>query len=262
MANNRPYLGIASILSNEPVMPGVFRLRLQCDEIAAKAQPGQFVMLKCGDRLLLRRPISISEANPPSGQIGLLIANIGKGTDWLSGRKPGEELDIIGPLGNGFVIGDKAENLLLIGGGMGIAPLNFLATRAATLGKRVTLVLGARTGELLCPSTYLPEVNECVFCTEDASVGIKGRVTDCPDAHIEAADQIFTCGPLPMYRALMKDARFKSKPMQVSLEVRMACGIGLCYGCTIKTESGLKQVCEDGPVFEAHDILWEELADL
>ncbi len=262
MANAKPFLGLATVLSNEMVMPGVFSLCLQCPEVAAAARPGQFVMLKCGESLLLRRPISISDTNPPSGQIGLMIANVGAGTEWLSKRQPGEELDILGPLGNGFTIDEKAERLLLIGGGMGIAPLNFLARKAASVGKRVTLVLGARTGELLCPPSHLPKVDECVICTEDASVGIKGRVTDCPDAHIEEADQIFACGPLPMYRALVKDPRFAKKPMQVSLEVRMACGIGLCYGCTVKTNQGLRQVCQNGPVFDMGDIVWEEMADL
>jgi dihydroorotate dehydrogenase electron transfer subunit len=262
MVSVRPYLGAATLLSNEAVMPGVFQLRLQCPEIASAAKPGQFVMLKCGDETLLRRPISISDASAASEQISLLVASIGKGTEWLSRRQPGEELDILGPLGNGFTIGQKADKMLLIGGGMGIAPLNFLARKATALGKRVTLVLGARTGELLCPSSHLPPVAECVFCTEDASVGIKGRVTDCPDAHINVADQIFACGPLPMYRALAKDPRFQGKPMQVSLEVRMACGIGLCYGCTVKTKQCLRQVCEDGPVFDMNEIVWQELADL
>ena len=262
MANAKPYLGTATVLSTGIVLPGVFQLRLQCPEIASSSKPGQFVMLKCGDENLLRRPISVSDANPPSGQIGLMIATIGKGTEWLSRRKPGEELDILGPLGNGFTFDENAEKLLLIGGGIGIAPLNFLGRKAAALGKKVALILGARTGELLCPPSHLPQVDECVFCTEDASVGIKGRVTDCPDALIADADQVFACGPLSMYRALAKDPRFTRKSMQVSLEVRMACGIGLCYGCTVKTKQGLRQVCEDGPVFEMGDIVWEELADL
>ncbi len=262
MANVKPFLGTATVLSNDSIMPGVFQLRLQCPEIAGMAKPGQFVMLKCGTENLLRRPISISDASAPSGQIGLMIANIGKGTEWLSRREPDEELDILGPLGNGFTIDETAEKLLLIGGGMGIAPLNFLARKATALGKTVTLVLGARTGELLCPSSHLPQVDECVFCTEDASVGIKGRVTDCPDVHIAEAQQVFACGPLPMYRALAKDKRFEGKPMQISLEVRMACGIGLCYGCTVKTKQGLRQVCENGPVFQMGNILWDELADL
>jgi dihydroorotate dehydrogenase electron transfer subunit len=262
MANDKPYLGTATVLSNEPVMPGVFQLRLACPEIVSGARPGQYVMLKCGEELLLRRPISISDANAPSGQIGLLIASIGKGTEWMSHRQPGEELDILGPLGNGFTIDEEAENILLIGGGMGIAPLNFLARHASALGKKVTLVLGARTGELLCPSSHRPDVDACVICTEDASVGIKGRVTDCPDVHIAEAQQVFACGPLPMYRALVKDPRFAGKSMQVSLEVRMACGIGLCYGCTVKTRHGQKQVCQDGPVFQLGDILWNELAEL
>ncbi|AKG53841.1 dihydroorotate dehydrogenase electron transfer subunit [Dehalogenimonas sp. WBC-2] len=262
MAEAKPFLGTATVLSNDTVMPGVFQLRLLCPNIATTAKPGQFVMLKCGDNHLLRRPISISDADSSSGQIGLLIASIGKGTGWLARRSPGEELDILGPLGNGFIINENAGKLLLIGGGMGIAPLNFLAKKARASGKKVTLVLGARTGELLCPSSHLPEVTECVFYTEDASTGIQGRVTDCPDNYVAEAAQVFACGPLPMYRALVKDPRFSTKSMQISLEVRMACGIGLCYGCTVNTKHGLKQVCQDGPVFKIGDIIWEELADL
>jgi len=262
MVNDKPYLGMATVLAIEPVMPSVFRLRLQCPEIASIAKPGQFVMVKCGDQTLLRRPISISDASAPSEQISLLIAKIGSGTEWLSHRVPGEELDILGPLGNGFTIDDNAQHLLLIGGGMGIAPLNFLAGKAAAMGKNVTLVLGARSGDLICPSEFLTPVNKCISCTEDGTLGIKGRITECPDNFMANAEQIFACGPLPMYRALAKDRRFRGKPMQVSLEVRMACGIGLCYGCTVKTRQGLRQVCEDGPVFEMSDVLWEELADL
>ena len=262
MAKAKPFLGSATVLSNDAVMPGVFQLRLHCPEIAVTACPGQFIMLKCGDQLLLRRPLSISDTDALNGQINLLIASIGQGTEWLSHRSTGEELDILGPLGNGFTVDDKADKLLLIGGGMGIAPLNFMSNHAMALGKKITLVLGARTGDLLCPSSHLPDVNECVLCTEDASVGIKGRVTDCPDNYIAEADQIFACGPLPMYRALANDIRFSSKLMQISLEVRMACGIGLCYGCTVKTRNGLRQVCEDGPVFQMSNIIWEELKDL
>lgn len=262
MAETKPFLGTATVISNHSVMSGAFQLRLLCPGIATAAKPGQFVMLKCGDEFLLRRPISIADADSSSGQIGLLIASIGKGTGWLARRSPGEELDILGPLGNGFIIDESAENLLLIGGGMGIAPLSFLAKKTRAAGKKVTLVLGARTAELLCPSSHLPEVTECVLCTEDASAGIRGRVTDCPDNFIAEAAQVFACGPLPMYRALAKDSRFTTKSMQISLEVRMACGIGLCYGCTVRTRNGLKQVCQDGPVFKMDDIIWEELADL
>lgn len=262
MADTKPAVSQARVTANNPVMPGVFQLKLLCPEIASAAMPGQFAMVKCGDELLLRRPISISGANAATGEISLLIASIGKGTEWLAGRVTGENLDVLGPLGHGFTIEPATDDLLLIGGGMGIAPLNFLADRAKAMSKTVTLVLGARSGDMLCPASHLPKVNECVLCTEDASVGIKGRVTDCPDDYIARAGQIFACGPLPMYRALVKDTRFHNKPVQVSLEVRMACGTGLCYGCTIKTSGGLKQVCRQGPVFDMNDIDWDDLADL
>jgi dihydroorotate dehydrogenase electron transfer subunit len=262
MVDAKPVLIQARITANNPVMPGVFQLKLRCPEIVTAARPGQFVMIKCGADRLLRRPISISGTDIATGEISLLIAAVGKGTDWLAQRTTGEHLDVLGPLGQGFSLEPGADKVLLIGGGMGIAPLNFLAEQAAAMGKAVTLVLGARTGAMLCPASHLPEVNERVLCTEDASVGIKGRVTECPDDYIAAAAQIFACGPLPMYRALAKDPRFNSGNIQVSLEVRMACGTGLCYGCTINTRGGLRQVCRHGPVFNMNDILWEELADL
>lgn len=262
MADFKPVLVQAKVTANNPVMSGVFQLKLHCPEIASVALPGQFVMVKCGDEMLLRRPISISGTDTVKGEIRLLIADIGKGTGWLANRTADDELDVLGPLGQGFTINPDTVKVLLIGGGMGIAPLNFLAERAAAMGKTVTLVLGARTGNMLCPTSHLPEVHECVLCTEDASVGLKGRVTNCPDEYIGAADQIFACGPLPMYRALVNDPRLNGKNMQVSLEVRMACGTGLCYGCTIKTRNGLKQVCRHGPVFNMNDIIWEELANL
>ena len=261
MTDRRKGCHNAVVLENLPVMPGVFRLRLRCPDVASAARPGQFVMVRCDDHLL-RRPISIAGADVGSGEISLLIARVGTGTAWLGERRPGEMLDVVGPLGNGFTIDDGAGKLLLIGGGMGIAPLNFLAEYAGRLGHEITLALGARTAELLCPPEHLADTGECLLFTEDGSAGATGRVTDCPDSIIAGADRIFVCGPIPMYRALSRDSRFTGRPVQISLEVRMACGTGLCYGCTVKTTGGPRQVCSHGPVFGMDEIIWPELADL
>lgn len=249
----------AKVLKNNPVMPGVFQLVLEAPDITAVAQPGQFVMLACGAENLLRRPIGINGADITTGQLSLLIMRTGTGTEWLGERQPGDIIDILGPLGNGFTINPAAKNLLLIAGGMGIAPLVFLAEKQNVT---TTLVLGATTAAQLCPKELLPTEASCVLATEDGSAGQKGRVTDCLTGNIEKADQIFICGPLPMYRAFSKEPLLKGKDIQVSLEVRMACGLGVCYGCSIKTTSGMKQVCHDGPVFNMNEILWDELADI
>lgn len=262
MVNNDKYLGHAEVLGNTPVMPGVFQLKLYCPDIAVSARPGQFVMLNCGDGTFLRRPVSIAGADTTEGVIKLLIANIGRGTDWLSKKTAKEQLELIGPLGTGFSIDGSTQKLLLISGGMGIAPLNFLAHWVVASGKQVTLVAGARTGDLLYPTSHLPELDECILYTEDASAGTRGRVTECPENYIAQADQIFACGPIPMYRSLLSKGAIKHKPVQISLEVRMACGIGLCNGCTIMTNNGPKQVCHDGPVFDMSEICWDELIDL
>ncbi|ADJ26218.1 Dihydroorotate dehydrogenase, electron transfer subunit, iron-sulfur cluster binding domain protein [Dehalogenimonas lykanthroporepellens BL-DC-9] len=261
MADPRSRRHSAEVLANDSVMPGVFRLRLKCPAVASSARPGQFVMVSC-DNHLLRRPVSIAGADVAGGEISLLIASVGTGTAWLKERQSGDWLDVLGPQGNGFTIDEDSNKLLLVGGGMGIAPLNFLAEYAGRLRREVTLVLGARTAELLCPPGHLADTGECLLFTEDGSAGTAGRVTDCPDSHIATADQIFVCGPIPMYRALAQDARFTGRPVQVSLEVRMACGTGLCYGCTIKTTGGLRQVCSHGPVFRMDEVAWPELADL
>jgi len=123
-------------------------------------------------------------------------------------------------------------------------------------------VQGVRTKTLACRRSLLPKGTNLTVMTEDGSEGLKGRITDCPQELVEEADQIFACGPMPMYRALAGMPQLKGKSVQVSLEVMMACGVNLCYGCTIKTRKGLKQICHDGPVFDLDDILWEEQAGI
>ena len=243
----------APVVSNQEVMPGVHLLWLYAAAIASEAKPGQFVMVACGGETTLPRPLSIHQTDV--GKIALLIRAIGKGTDWLSKREAGDKLNIFGPLGNGFSITKGTKNLLLVAGGIGIAPLYFLAEQASKKGLWVTVLYGtADKNRLTIPS----EIKQ-IAATDDGSVGHKGMLTDLLPDFAGRADQIFACGPLPMYRAMARMPSLKNKSVQVSLEVVMGCGRGVCYGCTIKTKSGLKKVCEDGPVFNIDDILWDEM---
>ena len=233
---------------------------LEAAGIAAAARPGQFVMVSCGQEPTLRRPLSIHQvAN--SGQLHLLFSIVGKGTSWLSHRQEGETLDLLGPLGNGFSIEPASRNLLLVAGGIGIAPLAFLARQALSEGKSVILLLGARTDTGLYPQRLLPGGVETVVATEDGSTGTKGMITDILPDYVDWADQIYACGPLAMYQTIATNnqQRRVRKPVQISLEVRMGCGLGACYGCSIRTRRGMKQVCLDGPVFNLDEVIWQEV---
>jgi len=243
-------------------MPGVYLLWLQSPQIASIAQPGQFVMVRCGEDTLLRRPLSIHRlANgKSSGKFALLFSVVGKGTHWLSQRQAGTDIDLLGLSGSGYSIHSASRNLLLLAGGIGIAPLGFLAQEALNQGRSVTLLLGASTAAQLYPSNLLPPEAKVIIASEDGTAGQKGVITDLLPDFVGWADQIFACGPVSMYRAMAarKQQLLKGKSTRVSLEVRMGCGRGVCYGCTVKTKNGLKQVCTDGPVFDLDDILWVE----
>jgi dihydroorotate dehydrogenase electron transfer subunit len=237
-------------------MRDAFLMWLEGAEIAAAARPGQFVMVRCAEDMPLRRPLSFHQVEGDT--FALLYAVVGPGTDWLSGRQPDEELDALGPLGNGFRVEQQTENLLLVAGGMGVAPLAFLAEDAVAQGKTVRLLYGTPAEE----RCFVPGSAEEIAATEDGSVGHCGLVTDLILQHADWADQVFACGPPAMYHDMArrrKELGLAGKPVQVSLEMRMGCGQGVCYSCTVKTQDGLKQVCKDGPVFDMDDVIWEEL---
>ena len=238
-------------------MPQVHLLWLRAPEIARSALPGQFLMVATGygQDPLLRRPFSLHRVDQ-EGKLALLFNVVGRGTAWLAGLKRGDKLDLLGPLGNSFRLQAKSVNLLLIGGGMGIAPLVMLADQAIKEDREVTLLLGARGAEGLYPSQLLPPEVELVISTDDGSVGRKGLVTDLVPEYLDWADQIFACGPSPMYQALAGVLRRRPtrKQAQVSLEAHMACGFGVCYGCALETHRGMRLVCKDGPIFNLRDI--------
>jgi dihydroorotate dehydrogenase electron transfer subunit len=209
----------------------------------------------------------------------------GKGSLWLSQRQTGERIDILGPLGRGYSIEPGAKKLLLLAGGIGIAPLVFLMQYASSQ-HQITLIHGVSTAAQLYPFfsrvkkrsrlSPLPNGVQFVPVTEDGSMGEKGLATDILPDFLDLADQVYACGPADMYKAMAltinpsplkgegkgegeKQSNLKIRKCQVSLEVRMGCGFGACYSCTINTKKGLKQVCRDGPVFELKDIIWQEV---
>jgi len=227
--------------------------------------------VRCGD-FTLRRPLGVHHVS--SREIALLFKVAGKGTLWLSQQQTGDRLDILGPLGKGFSIEPGSRNLLLVAGGIGIAPLVLLMQHASSQ-HQITLIHGASTAAQLYPFhsagkkrskfSPLPKGVQFVPVTEDGSTGKKGMATDILPDFLDWADQVYACGPVDMYKAMAemsrraKQSNLKLRKSQVSLEVRMGCGFGACYSCTINTRKGLKQVCRDGPVFELDDIIWQEV---
>ena len=267
---------LCSISSKAEVMPGVHLIWIYAPEIAAMAKPGQFVTVRCGD-FMLRRPFSIHQVGSSSviaseakqSQIAILFSIAGKGTLWLSQQEAGQRIDILGPLGRGFAIAPESKKLLLVAGGIGVAPLVFLMHQASSQHE-VILIHGARTAAQLLPNDYQPgaisrERVRFITVTEDGSAGQKGKATDVLPDYLDWADQLYACGPVDMYKAMAqmslpaKRSNLKLKESQISLEVRMGCGFGACYCCTIDTKKGLQRVCRDGPVFELDHIIWQEV---
>jgi dihydroorotate dehydrogenase electron transfer subunit len=250
----------ATIISNERLINKPHVIRFEAPDIAAEARPGQFITISCGKDLILRRPFSIHTVDNVN-EFSILFAVIRLGTTWLSQRQEGEILDLLGPLGNGFSVEPASKKLLLAAGGMGVAPLAFLAQKALSDGKSVKMLLGARKKENLYPKKLLPDGIQTFITTEDGSEGEKGKICDILPEYIDWADQVYACGPFAMYQSIAERCKqwLGNKPIQVSLEVRIGCGIGACFGCSIKTKKGMRRVCLDGPVFNLDELILEEV---
>jgi dihydroorotate dehydrogenase electron transfer subunit len=252
------------ILGNLKLCEGYFKLKLFSRGIASAALPGQFVMLRISEAAvpLLRRPLGVHNVNLKSGAVDLLYEVVGKGTELLSRKKPGEYIDILGPLGNGFDLRrPKVERIapILVAGGMGVAPLVFLAEKLKA--KKCLVLIGARTKEqLLCVKDFARLGCKVKVATDNGSAGFKGRVTGLLKNELVAQacrqSMIYACGPEPMLKALSCLAENCNIPAQLSLEAHMSCGFGACLGCVVNTVNGYKRVCKEGPVFLADQIVW------
>jgi dihydroorotate dehydrogenase electron transfer subunit len=254
---------ICTVISNSEITPGNRLMWLRSPVIARQAQAGQFVMVACGEAATLRRPISVHTVD--GEKLALLYMVVGKGTEWLTQRTAGAAVDILGPLGNGFKVARQPNgtlSFLMIAGGIGIAPLRFLVEKVRPSCRQIIVLQGAATKSKLYPKELLPPGVSLTAATEDGSGGYKGLITALIPTFATTADEVFICGPMPMLKYIaenQKALKLTDKPVSVSLEMRMACGVGVCYGCTIRTKNGLKQVCKDGPVFNLNDVIWDEM---
>jgi dihydroorotate dehydrogenase electron transfer subunit len=255
----------ATVISQDVVAYNTHLMWLSCPPVAKGATPGRFLMLHCSDNLdpLLPRPMSFHRFRPshlaPDTshlEFAILYDVRGRGTAWLAGRKPGDQITCFGPLGHGYDLAKATNNVLLVAGGLGVAAVIALADEAIASGRSVTLLQGARSAGRLFPHDLLPTDVEAVSATDDGSAGHHGLVTELLPRYLPWADQTFACGPTPMFAAMadvVKSARSR-KPVQALLEERMGCGTGVCYGCAVFTRKGVRLVCKDGPKFDLREV--------
>ncbi len=238
------------ILTNEPLAASVWRMTL-AGETDAIAAPGQFVDIAI-DGLFLRRPISVCDCEP--GRLTLIYKVVGEGTERMSRMTAGAELDLLTGLGNGFSVKSEMRRPLLVGGGVGVPPLYWLAKRLRAAGLPVQTVLGFNTAaECFYEKEFSALGCDVTVATADGSAGVAGFVTTVLAERRPDFDYFYACGPLPMLKALCDAV---PQDGQLSFEERMGCGFGACMGCSCQTKNGPKRICKEGPVLEKGEILW------
>ncbi len=256
----------ARVLHHRPAGRGFHRIVLQAPALASVSAPGHFVMLRVSDNLdpLLARPFGISSVIAKRS-IELYYRVVGRGTGLLAAVEPGSTLALLGPLGNGFPVPEKGTTPLLVAGGSGFPPLLYVAAR---YGKRARLFVGSRDKECLPPVSAMKDFRSRVeavhYATEDGSHGTCGFVTDALVRYLTGASRderpvIYACGPPAMLAAVSRLAAEHAVPCYVSMEERMACGLGVCMGCSVPVRSGgYKRACKEGPVFLSTEIEWKD----
>ena len=238
-----------TLTENRLLAEGIRRLTLSGEGLEEQ-RPGQFLNIRLNG-LFLRRPISVCDWEP--GQVTVIYRVVGRGTEQLAAMRPGETLDVLTGLGNGYDLAPAGASPLLIGGGVGVPPLYLLARRLREQGREVTAVLGFRTAkEVFAAEDFRTLGCRVTVTTEDGSEGVRGFVTG---ALPENYSYFYTCGPEPMLRAVFRATKTSG---QFSFEERMGCGFGACMGCTCRTVTGGKRICREGPVLRKEEILWED----
>jgi dihydroorotate dehydrogenase electron transfer subunit len=275
--------GFIRVVSNERLYGDTYLTWFEGSDLMQAAAPGRFLMLRCADVAsdspqaggadlasdpLLPRAMSYHRVRDGDNgpEFSILYDVVGRGTGWLAARQNGDRVFGWGPLGRGYSLRGPGQNLLLVGGGIGVAPLLWLADEAVAKGRGVVMIIGARTAESVFPAHLAPPEVEVVVTTEDGSAGREGRATDAFPEFYEWADQVFVCGPNPMFAALAelvykldgprgRTRIRRGKPVQALLEAPMGCGTGICYGCAVFDRRGEPRlVCKEGPRFEIREI--------
>lgn len=250
---------LATIVNHEEITSGIWKMELAASEIARTAGPGQFIMLYPPDkRNLLARPISLSAISEKSVTIVYRIA--GKGTKQFSQLQKNDRIRIMGPLGNGFTLPDQATKSIVVGGGLGIPPLLELSKR---LGGNTEVLLGYQDIPFMAEDFHRLGINVHI-ASQSGNYGLHGTVCDLLEKFNPSAGQVFACGPRQMLKSVSAWAKEHSIPIQVSMEERMACGIGACLGCGVKIQKPGEpdwkylRACKDGPVFSGEEVVWDE----
>ena len=257
----KKYLLDLRVKSAERIHERYVLIRLTDDRPLPQMLPGQFVEVRIdgSPTTFLRRPISINFVDREQNELWLLVAAVGDGTRRLAQLKPGDVLNCLLPLGRGFTMPQSAsEHVLLVGGGVGVAPLLFMGAEMAARGIAPTFLLGARTASDLLMLDLFKRYGRVLVTTEDGSEGERGFVTQHSVLGQERFTRIATCGPTPMMKAVARYARQADVSCEVSLENLMACGLGACLCCVEKTTEGNLCVCKDGPVFNIQKLLWQD----
>ena len=236
------------IVSNECIAEKIWKMVLKGDTAGIK--PGQFVEIAVPG-YYLRRPISVSDVD--NDRLTIIYKTVGKGTTAMAQMLPGEELDILTCLGNGYDLTKATEEVLLIGGGVGVPPLIYLAKKLREQNKKVHAIIGFNTkNEVFAEEVFEKLGCDVKVCTMDGSYGRQGVVTDVIEM---PAPYYFACGPMPMLRAIAQTVGTNG---QMSMEERMGCGVGICVGCSIETKNGVKRVCKEGPVFNVEELTFSD----
>jgi dihydroorotate dehydrogenase electron transfer subunit len=264
-----------TVVKNVKIKSLYFILGIYCPPIANQIKPGQFIMLKVSDNSspLLRRPFSVYKSYPSNsiekrkrGCVFIIYKKVGRGTQKMTTFKKGQRVNLIGPLGNGFTLPPlpSSANIILIGGGVGIVTL-YPLIKVSKIKKIFVFIGGKTKNDILCVEEFNKSISNIFIATEDGSLGYEGTVVDLFLSQRKKFKKdentfIYACGPMEMLKALTGVLKSKYFICQASLEARMACGFGACWGCVVKTnhpQSPYRRVCQEGPVFHLEDILWE-----
>jgi dihydroorotate dehydrogenase electron transfer subunit len=253
---------LMTVVGQRRIAENIFEITIEGDLVLQMNHPGQFVHVKVseGHDLLLRRPISICNIDKARRQFTMVYRKEGKGTTLLSEKKPGDKIDVLGPLGNGFPLErvKKGDTALLVGGGIGVPPLYELSKQLKLRGVNVIHVLGFQTEKVIFYEKEFSALGETFVATADGSYSFKGFVTDVIEQLNLQFHTLYACGPTPMLKTLQD--KYQTKAGYLSLEERMGCGIGACFACVCRLQSdpdgyAYKKICSDGPVFPIGEVV-------